>query len=307
MNNKENFSDNKKIDKLDDLLLLIPSIMGIMGIFIQLVLNVFVFLNEAIYYVTVPILFFLIFMPIYIGYWRGALTKNSITERVRGWIYLYLGTFMYLFSIGSFIILLILIILFSSTPNNLIYSIIILFIINCYIMYRVIRVINPFVKSLFNLCGKSPISSIENIFIRRTYLSVTAYAIFFYFLVISVLQAKYFGDLTNSIIRLFAIGGPVLYFAIVSEGKTIKSVDNENYLQNSDINIVNQYFIKLIIFSILSFLFLVVDIFYNNLISSFCMHIFIGFTFYFLLNYSIEKIPFLKSKGKKQVGDKVLI
>jgi len=76
------------IDKLDTLLLTIPSIIGILGLFIQIILNVFISFNEIIYYITVPILFFAIFMPIYFGYWRGALVKNSILERTRGWIYL---------------------------------------------------------------------------------------------------------------------------------------------------------------------------------------------------------------------------
>lgn len=45
-----------------------------------------------------PMLFLGWFMPIYIGYVRGSLIKNSIEERVRGWIYFIVGLGYYVAS-----------------------------------------------------------------------------------------------------------------------------------------------------------------------------------------------------------------
>lgn len=45
-----------------------------------------------------PMLFLGWFMPIYIGYLRGSLIKDSVEERIRGWIYFIIGLGFYVIS-----------------------------------------------------------------------------------------------------------------------------------------------------------------------------------------------------------------
>lgn len=40
-------------------------------------------------------------MPIYVGYWRGALRFDSLAERVRGWLYFLFGIWIYMFVLCS--------------------------------------------------------------------------------------------------------------------------------------------------------------------------------------------------------------
>ena len=46
-----------------------------------------------------PFIFLGTFMPIYIGYWRGSITIDSLCERMRGLVYLFVGLFLYIFNI----------------------------------------------------------------------------------------------------------------------------------------------------------------------------------------------------------------
>ena len=79
-----------KRDKLDTLLLFFASSLGIGFTIISAILryqDLLIFL---------PTLFLGWFMPIYVGYVRGSLILDSAQERARGWIYLSIGTVLYI-------------------------------------------------------------------------------------------------------------------------------------------------------------------------------------------------------------------
>jgi hypothetical protein len=80
----------KKADRLDDAFLFALGSMGLLISFIQIRQGNLSDLIDAI-----PFLLLGIALPFYVGYLRGAIEKDSIGERIRGWIYLIIGTTSY--------------------------------------------------------------------------------------------------------------------------------------------------------------------------------------------------------------------
>ena len=80
----------KKTDRLDNAFLFALGSMGLLISFIQIRQENLNGLIEAI-----PFLLLGIAWPFYVGYLRGAIEKDSIHERLRGWIYLVMGTISY--------------------------------------------------------------------------------------------------------------------------------------------------------------------------------------------------------------------
>lgn len=78
--------DKDKLNRLDNFLLFLVSSIGIF----YTVITAFVGEIVKIVYILPP-LFLGWFMPLYIGYWRGALRFDSLAERFRGWIYFLIG------------------------------------------------------------------------------------------------------------------------------------------------------------------------------------------------------------------------
>ena len=76
------------IDKLDDLFLYLSTVPTILFTVIQAALG------EEMLLVFLPILI-PTFVALYIGYIRGAITVNTIEERIRGWIYLIAAILFY--------------------------------------------------------------------------------------------------------------------------------------------------------------------------------------------------------------------
>ena len=79
-----------RLGKADALLLYVASLQTVILTLSQILLGSW----TLIYYPA--ILLFVAVMPIYIGYVRGAITRNSLVERTRGWLYLIFGTALYL-------------------------------------------------------------------------------------------------------------------------------------------------------------------------------------------------------------------
>ena len=75
-----------RLGKLDSLFLFIPTLLGIAFSLSQFYLRIVE--QEAIVTVFTPILILTVGIPIYIGYYRGGISLDSIVERARGWIYL---------------------------------------------------------------------------------------------------------------------------------------------------------------------------------------------------------------------------
>jgi hypothetical protein len=80
----------KKVDRLDNAFLFVLSSVGLLISFIQVRQESLSGLVEAI-----PFLLLGIILPFYVGYLRGAIEKDSLGERIRGWIYLIIGTISY--------------------------------------------------------------------------------------------------------------------------------------------------------------------------------------------------------------------
>lgn len=82
-----------RIDKLDDAFLFGLASIGIIISFLQLNLDK----NNWVQIIGVmPFLLLGIGLPFIIGYLRGAISLNSVEERLRGWIYFLIGTSAYL-------------------------------------------------------------------------------------------------------------------------------------------------------------------------------------------------------------------
>lgn len=79
--------DKRRLDKLDSLLLFVSSSLGLFFTIISGFGEITSFL--------IPILIMGWAVPIYVGYWRGALTIDLPEERIRGWIYLIVGLLAY--------------------------------------------------------------------------------------------------------------------------------------------------------------------------------------------------------------------
>lgn len=77
------------MDRLDTLLLFFSSSLSI-GFSL-----IFAFFGKEVLFSFLPALFLGWVMPIYVGYVRGSLILDQIEERVRGWIYLIMGTGLY--------------------------------------------------------------------------------------------------------------------------------------------------------------------------------------------------------------------
>ena len=80
-----------RIGKLDSLLLFISSSLSLVFAIMQIIIGGY---NSIIFFI--PLLFLGWFMPVYIGYLRGAILLDSVVERIRGWLYLVIGAGFYI-------------------------------------------------------------------------------------------------------------------------------------------------------------------------------------------------------------------
>lgn len=81
---------SQRIDRLDNAFLFILSFVGLLASFLQV--NP---VNSLARYRLIPFLFLGILWPFYIGYLNGAIKKDNIAERIRGWIYFFVSTGTY--------------------------------------------------------------------------------------------------------------------------------------------------------------------------------------------------------------------
>jgi hypothetical protein len=89
---------NQRVDKLDDAFLFSLALTGIIISFAEIEVNK----SDWTQIIgIIPFLFLGILLPFIIGYLRGAISLNSAEERLRGWIYFFIGISSYL---GFFII-----------------------------------------------------------------------------------------------------------------------------------------------------------------------------------------------------------
>jgi hypothetical protein len=88
-----------KIGKLDSLLLFISSSLSSILTIMRLIIGEY---NSIILFI--PLLLSGWFMPVYIGYLRGAILLDSTVERIRGWLYLIFGVGFYISLIPFFLL-----------------------------------------------------------------------------------------------------------------------------------------------------------------------------------------------------------
>ena len=77
--------------KIDSLLLFAASLISLIFSITQWLMEGF----EALLYIL-PLMLIMLVMPLYVGYIRGAITKDNVVERARGWTYLVVGVITYL-------------------------------------------------------------------------------------------------------------------------------------------------------------------------------------------------------------------
>lgn len=82
---------SRKVDRLDDAFLFIISLVGLLFTIIQIYMEGISGLIEIS-----PLLFLGVLLPFYIGYLRGAISIDSVIERIRGWVYLAVGISTYI-------------------------------------------------------------------------------------------------------------------------------------------------------------------------------------------------------------------
>lgn len=99
MEMKQDTQKEKKLDKLDNLLLFGSSLMGYIFVIVQ-----FIFGKTAIVLLFVPLLIFGVVIPFHTGYIKGAFQQSPI-NRARGWIYFFFGLGIYFWFTISFGIL----------------------------------------------------------------------------------------------------------------------------------------------------------------------------------------------------------
>ena len=88
---------NTQKNRLDSLLLHTSTLLGIILALSQTMINP-KFLIKSF----VPLFLFIWLIPVYIGYIKGAIVYDLISERLRGWIYLLEGTLVYFIFLGVF-------------------------------------------------------------------------------------------------------------------------------------------------------------------------------------------------------------
>lgn len=86
-------------NNLDNSLLFLCSLIGIIFSLLEIFIGG---LQSVIYFI--PILILAVFFPFFHGYIRGTIIFDSPIERVRGWIFLEFGIFMYIFNLINHII-----------------------------------------------------------------------------------------------------------------------------------------------------------------------------------------------------------
>lgn len=113
-----------RLDKLDDAFLFIVSFVGLLITILQA--SVFGTDVESLVGIL-PLLFLGMVIPLYIGYFRGAISiipvNYSVAERMRGWIYLIMGVsgyFGFIFSFGQASLIEIWIVMYSIAAVGLV-------------------------------------------------------------------------------------------------------------------------------------------------------------------------------------------
>jgi hypothetical protein len=139
---KEYFDKKFRVSKLDSTLLFFCSSLSLLFGLLQ---SYFGGIQTLIYFI--PILIIGWFLPIYIGYIRGALLYDSVTDRAVGWIYFLFGSIFYVINLLKDI-------LKEKYADN--YTIIyVINIIPFFIAILISRyVISNLINGIFKICNK---------------------------------------------------------------------------------------------------------------------------------------------------------
>jgi hypothetical protein len=149
---KKDLKKDMQKSRLDNLLLHTSTLLGIILALFQTMIN-----QEYVIKCFIPLFLFVWLIPVYIGYVKGAIAYDLISERLRGWMYLIEGTLAYLLFLGVFF-------LRTKTDKNI--SIIDNYIILLLLLSIVF--IGDFTYRKFIKLFKTKISVVEKYLIRRT-------------------------------------------------------------------------------------------------------------------------------------------
>jgi hypothetical protein len=224
-----------------------------------------------------------------------------------------LGSFMYIIPILLFVVSFILTLLFL---NNIVLTLIInasVIILLLFLGRRQIKKLHPFVKRLFDLYGQQEFSKKDEFLVYWTYLTTVSFSTFFYILFYSIILGKilYSVNILYMPIRLIGAGIPILYFGLHEENITSKYIKNISIMKDSFLRKkIKKFFWIMLIFSIFSFVFTIIDVLFKNLFSTLILHICIGILIFSALTWIIEKVNLkyieLFSKNENKSIDEII-
>jgi len=149
---KKDLKRDIKKNRLDNLLLHTSTLLGIILALFQTMINA-----EYLIKCFIPLFLFVWLIPVYIGYVKGAIIYDLISERLRGWMYLMEGTLTYLVFLGVF---------FLRTKQDKAISTIDNYIIMFFLLFIVL--IGGYIYKKFIKFFNTEISIVEKYLIKRT-------------------------------------------------------------------------------------------------------------------------------------------
>lgn len=96
---KKYLNSDKQRDKLDSLLLHTSTLLGIILALSQTMID-----SKDLLKNFIPLFLVIWLIPVYVGYIKGAIVYDLLSERLRGWIYLIEGTLTYFIFLGVFLL-----------------------------------------------------------------------------------------------------------------------------------------------------------------------------------------------------------
>lgn len=214
---------NQKIrDKADYLLLHVSSLLSIIFIFFQILIG-----GIKALILFFPLIILIVILPMYIGYIRGVILCDSIIERIRGWIFLLMGSGFY-----SYILVLYFIGEYIEFPYyNMMHLI-----GGAIIGFIGFRYIATFSQKVNEIYGGKCLTQLDHIIIKRTSFSIIGLNLSLSIITTSLHEAVYNFDFYSAIL-FFCI--PLIIIFFYSEYiNRYEIFFNKNYSKTKNKNVI---------------------------------------------------------------------
>jgi len=251
-NLKKDLEIDAQKSRLDNLLLHTSTLLGIILALSQATIG-----SKDLLKSFIPLFLFIWLIPVYVGYIKGAIVYDLISERIRGWIYLIIGTLTYLLFLGVFFLRTRPKVSISLFDNYIIIGFLLLiFLFEIYICKKFIKFF------------KAEISDVEKYIIKRTTVLplFLGFSSLLYLILVDV-KINAIEEIINDIGFFVGIGfiaSIILFVCFVERGnkKIINKLDD--HLKLIDKNLFTIDSIILICSVVISFLILLSSIYILN-------------------------------------------